>query len=610
MCGIAAFFGNSNENVIGAMTRSLAHRGPDGEGIFIEENVGLGHRRLAIIDVSAAANQPLYDHRNQYVIIFNGEIYNYQELKKELEPRYHFTTQSDTEVLLASYIVYGEACVQKLLGMFAFIIYDRVSKKMFGARDHVGIKPLYYTEVDGTYYFASEIKALFHTPYHKEPNDNIIFDYLHNGMYDHTNETFFKNIFKIPAGHTFTLTPENNRIAFTQYWKLEKKNSGITTREEAIQQITALVQNAIALQLRSDVPVGINISSGFDSSALLSHANALTDKKITAFSMVYRDSQFSEGKLIAQLLSLTQNPWITSTLEWYEVMERAKKMAITQDEPFGGVPTIAYDKLMETEKKYGVPVILEGQGVDEFGAGYPHHVSAYYKDLITKRKWKTLRAELQALYKKNGLAHTIATCYSLLLSSKGRHYDHTKNTREHVLTPYIKKFKSSFEQTLSGTSFLDEQLYNDITALKLPRVLRFNDHASMQHSIEVRVPFLDHRIIELFYSLPPELKIKKGQGKYTFRKSMIDMLPDFITTAKKKNIVSPQTEWFSKELKSQIYQEISSPQFALQPYIDQQKALTELNTFFAGNQKNSFFIWQWLNISWWYNHFFIKNTGQ
>jgi len=495
MCGIAAFFGNSDEETLSAMTRSLAHRGPDGEGILIENNVGLGHRRLAIIDVGTESNQPLYDYRKRYVIIFNGEIYNYKELRNELEGKYQFTTHSDTEVLLASYITYGEACVKKLIGMFAFIIYDRDTKKLFGARDHVGIKPLYYTEIEGTYFFASEIKALFHTPYYKEPNENIIFDYLHNGMYDHTNETFFRNIYKIPAGHTFTLTQENNRIAFSQYWKLEKKDANISTRQDAIQQITSLVQEAITLQLRSDVPVGINISSGFDSSALLAHVNMLAEKKLQTFSMIYRDSKFSEENLIAQLISQTQNPWVTSRLEWYEVMERGKKMVIDQDEPFGGIPTIAYDKLMETEKKYGVPVILEGQGVDESSAGYPHHVSAYYKDLITEKKWKTLRSEFVAHYKKNGLLETLGAIYTLLLPVQGRHYDHTKSTRENVLTPYIKKFTSLFEKKQVNLSFLDEQLYNDITALKLPRVLRFNDHAAMQHSIEIRVPFLDHRVI-------------------------------------------------------------------------------------------------------------------
>lgn len=605
MCGIAAYFGNGDESIITNMTRSLAHRGPNGEGIFVEKNVGLGHRRLSIIDVSDAGNQPFHDVHQRYVITFNGEIYNYKELREELKNQYSFQTQSDTEVLLAAYIVYGASCVEKLIGMFAFIIYDRTTGDVFGARDHVGIKPLYYTEIEGTYFFASEIKALFHTPYHKEPNNEIIFEYLHNGAYDHTNETFFKNIYKIPAGSTFSLTKENNRITTKKYWDLKKKDFGITTLEEATSAIKELTTHAISLQLRSDVPVGINLSSGFDSSALLSIINnTVPAERISAFSMVYRNSKFSEKDVIAQLIATTNNPWHTSQLEWHEVIKRGKEMAIAQDEPFGGVPTIAYDKLVEMERGMGVPVILEGQGVDEYCGGYPHHITAYYKDLVREKKWNTLKLEMSALYKKSGFVKTLQTLSHILRSRNGRHYDHTKNTREHVLTPFIKKFKTDFSAASPFLPALDTQLYRDITASKLPRVLRFNDHASMRYGIEVRVPFLDHRLIELFFSLPNELKIKKGQGKYAFRKAMHALLPPFVITTHKKSIASPQTEWFSNELQSVIYQEISSPAFAKQPYIDQTKALKELTKFFAGKQNNSFFIWQWLNISWWYNEHF------
>lgn len=605
MCGIAAFFGNSDEQTITHMTRSLAHRGPNGEGIFVEKNVGLGHRRLSIIDVSDAGNQPFFDVHQRYVITFNGEIYNYKELKEELKHRYPFQTQSDTEVLLAAYIVYGASCVEKFIGMFAFIIYDRTTGEIFGARDHVGIKPLYYTEIEGTYFFASEIKALFHTPYQKEPNNEIILEYLAHGNYDHTNETFFKNIFKIPAGTTFTLTNENNRIAINKYWDVTKKDLGITTIEEATSAITELTQQAISLQLRSDVPVGVNLSSGFDSSALLSIINATTPaERISAFSMVYRNSKFSEKENIEKLINITKNPWHTSQLEWHEVMARGKEMARAQDEPFGGVPTIAYDKLMEQERKRGVPVILEGQGVDEYCGGYPHHITAYYKDLVREKNWKALKAELGTTYKKGGISAIGKTLQTLFLTTNGRHYDHTKSTRETVLTPFIKKFPRDYSTESPFSSSLDSQLYFDITAKKLPRVLRFNDHAAMRFGIEVRVPFLDHRLIELFFSLPNNLKIKKGQGKFAFRKAMRDFLPPFVITTHKKSVASPQTEWFGGELQSQIYQEISSPQFAQQPYIDQAKALKELTKFFEGEQKNSFFIWQWLNISWWYTEHF------
>lgn len=607
MCGIAGFFGNDTEQTLVTMTRSLAHRGPNDEGFYIHNAVGLGHRRLSIIDTSSAGKQPITDPSGRYTIIFNGELYNYKELRPALESSYNFTSNSDTEVLLAAYKAEGSACVKKFIGMFAFVIYDKEQNTLFGARDHVGIKPLYYTIHNQTLYFASEIKALLTLPIQKIANNARIVDYLADGNYDHTNETFFAHIQKIPAGHTFTW--KQGVLTTEQFWNVADAVAKEQPRsfEETQEALLALAEDAVKLQLRSDVPIGINLSGGFDSGALLALANKQHGgAPITAFSMLYDDATYSEEKTIAITLEHQKNPWQTSTLHPDELFTRGHTMIADQDEPFGGVPTIAYQKLAEHQSHSPVKVLLEGQGADESCAGYGHHVTAYYRDILTTLDLSNMNTELHHLKKKLGSTPAALLKFWNLAGrpSSARHYDLTRHTRpEAIAQDYL---THNQQETIFIKPFdnnLQNALYQDLMYTKLPRVLRFNDHATMKYGLELRVPFLDHRLISFLMATPSNFKIKKGQGKYIFRKTMSQLLPRSNIGNTKRSVVSPQTEWFKTYAQKNITEILLSEKFLSRSWINPDVVRSELTTFFTKPAENSFFIWQWINLHWWFETF-------
>ena len=569
MCGIAGIIGDFTEHQLDDMLARQHHRGPDATGKYKDDDfAAFGHNRLAIIDLSTKANQPFVDNSNRYVIVFNGEVYNYIELKKELQNRYTFKTESDTEVLLAAYIVYGKSCLEKLNGMFAFAIWDNQEKKLFAARDRFGVKPFCYSIKDQTFYFSSEIKALHAAGISKIPSEKVWASYFAFGSYGMPNETFWEGIAQMPGGHF--LEYEDHNLIIKKWYCFEDevaKQPKNLTYNQAKKKYVGLLKDSIQLRFRSDVPVGFNISGGLDSSVLLAlvndykfHSEPIDKSPFTlnAYTFYTNNLDYDELPWVEKMITKTHNSLSKVLLQADEVPDFAKKMAFQQDEPYGGIPTLAYAKIFEQARKDKVLVLLDGQGMDEQWAGY---------DYYTQENDATIQGVQESPYKIN------------LLSAS---------------------FLAKAEKPIYPTPFDDEVLnkqYRDLFYTKIPRALRFNDRISMLYSTELREPFLDYRLVELAFSLPLDFKIKDGVTKYMLREIASEYLADDLVFAPKRALQTPQREWLAENLAEWVNQSFAAIEKTdLSGWFNKEEMQKELQLYLEGNTQSSFHIWQC--ISW------------
>ncbi|MCO6509293.1 MAG: asparagine synthase (glutamine-hydrolyzing) [Aridibacter famidurans] len=576
MCGIAGIFGRDWKAAdLAAMVEVQKHRGPDGEGVFIDDSgiAGLGHNRLSILDLSERGSQPMRSHDGRYLLILNGEIYNYLELRRELSSEFSFQSDSDTEVLLAAFEKWGSECLDRLIGMFAFVVWDTKEKMAFVARDRFGVKPVYYhVKADGTLLISSEIKALHSAGVAPEPDEGSWASYLAYGPYDHSERTFWKNVRSLPAGHFLEWRRERTSIV-RWYDIAEKVGSDLDRRPEGevAEEYFALLKHSVELRFRSDVPVGINLSGGLDSSTLLGlvHEVQGSDSDVKAFTFTTGDESYDELPWVEQMLSQTNHPLVEARLAPEEVPGLAESVQLFQDEPFGGLPTLAYAKLFETAKHHGVTVLLDGNGMDEQWAGYDYY-----------------RAETNG--KRPGLVQGTSE----------------SPVRPDCLVPEFRalaeplEFPAVFPDTLRNTQ------YRDAVRTKIPRAMRFNDRISMRASRELREPFLDHRLFELALRQPPERKISGGTGKKMLRDIVSDFIPSGVSEAPKRPMQTPQREWLRGPLREWASEKIEAGMNGpLGRFFDKPAVYAERDNFFRGASDNSFYIWQWIGTS------FRLNTG-
>ena len=561
MCGITGIIGTYKEIQLDAMLKSQHHRGPDSTGKYFDAGfAALGHNRLAIIDLSSQSNQPFLDNSGRYIIVFNGEIYNYIELKAELRGQYDFQTESDTEVLLAAFMVYGKSCLEKLNGMFAFAIWDNQEKKLFAARDRFGVKPFYFSLFNNSFYFSSEIKALHAAGISKIPNDKVWASYFAYGSYGMPNETFWEGIAQLPGGHF--LEYENHNLILQKWYCFEEevaKQPKNLTFEQAKEHYVALLKDSIKLRFRADVPVGFNISGGLDSSVLLALVNLQEDNsQINAYTFYTNNSDYDELPWVEQMIAKTHNPLTKVLLQADAVPALAEKIGLQQDEPFGGIPTLAYAKIFEQARKDKVLVLLDGQGMDEQWAGY---------DYYTQQNEATIQGVLDSPYKTNMLSH-----------------------------PFLVKAEKPVYPSPFDDAILNKQ-YRDLFYTKIPRALRFNDRISMAFSTELREPFLDYRLVELAFSLPLDFKIRKEQTKWMLREIASEYLADDLVFAPKRALQTPQREWLATDLNEwvkQCFVEIEKSPFSR--WFNEDELQKELSLYFEGNIQSSFHIWQCISL--------------
>ena len=560
MCGIVGIIGQkATKNSISQMLEAQKHRGPDFMDFYCEENkIALGHNRLSIIDLSSDANQPFISDCGNYVMVFNGEIYNYIELKNELQSKYHFRTQSDTEVLLNAYKEWGESCLEKFNGMFSFTIWNKKEQLLFAARDRFGVKPFYYFIGNDTFSFASEINSIHATGIDRKPNENVWLNFFSEGSYGLPNETFWQNIHQLSGGHFLTF--KNNSLQIKKWYFFEdrvlKLQSQFQENEE--EYITNLLLKAINLRFRADVPVGFNLSGGLDSSTLL----ALIDQQdidktaVEAFTFITNDEHYDELIWVKSMLENRPFHLNVCPLDANEIPELSLKIAQHQSEPYGGIPTIAYSKIFKAARQKGVKVLLDGQGSDEAWAGY---------DYYTNNSQNIIQGVTKSPFRINVL-----------------NADFTKN---YTKTVYPKPFDDDL---------LNLQ-YRDLFYTKIPRALRFNDRVSMLHGTELREPFLDYELVEYVFSRPKDFKLKNGVQKWMLRKIAEKFLQKDLVLAPKRPLQTPQREWLSHDLKDWVTAEVEL--LYQNDWFDKSALQSELDLFFNGDNQSSFHIWQWINAA-------------
>jgi len=569
VCGISGLAGRRwRREQLAAMVAAIAHRGPDGSGIYVdpEGRCGLGHNRLSIIDLSDAGTQPMADASGTRWLSFNGEIYNFVELRAQF-PDYPFHSGTDSEVILAAYDKWGEACVERFIGMFAFAIWDEATGELFCARDRLGIKPFNYATIDGAFAFASEIKALIAAGLEPRPDWHAWGDYLRYGIYDHGERTFFAGVSALPPGHT--LTWRDGAATVRRYWDVSAQPRLDLSDDEAADALDELLRDAIRLRLRSDVPLGVNLSGGLDSTTLFAYVDASDEvgDELNCFTAGFDDPQYDEAPFAAGVPRRKRWTQHVERLDPETAWRMIDPLMRHEEAPFGGIATLAYFNLHRRIREENVTVVLEGQGVDEMFAGY-----AYYREP----------------------------------ERAGAYQDGSSFLRPATLAPGLRDGPEPGPFPAPFASALDNRLYRDIRHTKLPRVLRMNDRLSMAYGRELRPPFLDHRIVEFAFRLDENKKLRSDQGKFLFRHLLERKAPGGLAATPKRAVVTPQREWIRGPLREPIQDVIASAAFREAGVFDQAEVQREFDAYCAGEGDNAFFIWQWLNFDSWRRAFGVS----
>lgn len=537
------------------MTAAIAHRGPDGEGVWINRSgqAGLAHRRLSIIDLSPAGAQPMH-YLDRYTIIHNGELYNYLELRGMLQSKgYSFSSRTDTEVILAAFDHFGAGCVQHFDGMFAFAIWDEMTQKLFLARDRFGEKPLFFCRDNDEFLFASELKALWAAGIKKESNQRMIFNFLTIGYTQNPGngfETFFRDISKLPARSFLFYHPATGSLEVSAYWDIEVEQNRIIKEESAVDTFSQLLHASVNRRLRSDVRVGTSLSGGLDSSSvvacILRQPNAPSD--LPTFSAVFPGFEKDESghiQTLTQHFSLQNHPTTPTAAGLIRDFER---LVHHQEEPFLSSSIYAQFNVFGLAASHGVKVLLDGQGADELLAGYHKYYNWYWQELYRTDK-KAFALELEAAREsgissrwtwKNRLAAQLPVYAGLFLKKKRMAQQRRSGdlSREFIREFGISYYDIPHIDKLSGI------LYYNTFMNGMEELLRYADRNSMAHGVEVRLPFLDHTLVEFVFSLPSHYKIREGWTKWLLRRSMEDILPAGITYRRDKTgFEPPQQIW-------------------------------------------------------------------
>lgn len=570
MCGIVGITGRGwSEPQLSSMLQQLAHRGPDARGTYEDPDglAALGHARLSVIDLTDAGRQPMACADGRYWIAFNGEIYNYLELRAELS-RYTFRTRTDTEVILAAYERWGEACLRRFIGMFALLIWDARDKRLLAARDRFGVKPLYYAHrPDGGLVLASEIKAARAGGLRLEPDQETWASYLAEGVSDSTERTFWCPVKQVPPGHQLVWQSGHTRVT-CWYDLAERVGQELDERPwpVALDEYRWLLQDSIRLRFRSDVPVGINLSGGLDSSTLLGLVQLVqgSESDVKAFTFVTGDPRYDELPWVRQMLERTWHPHVVCELRADEVPRLAVEIQGCQEEPFGGIPTIAYSRIFQRARSEGVIVLLDGQGMDEQWAGYDYYDSV-----------------------GDGGARPVP----VVQGSTGR------ALRPECLVPEFRELASPVTAAGDFTDRVRQLQYRDLCHTKIPRALRYNDRVSMMHSVELREPFLDHRLVELALRQPADRKLRDGTRKWMLRQIAARLLPEGVVEAPKRPVQTPQREWLRGPLREWAEGLIEAALAGVaESWLDAREVRDSWREYVAGRSDNSFYVWQWISL--------------
>lgn len=554
MCGIAGYFNSDNSDLesLKMMTGCLAHRGPDADGFFTDAMVGLGHRRLSIIDLSAAANQPMFSHDNRYVIIFNGEVFNFKEVAKK--NNIQCRTHSDTEVLIESFAKLGTDAIQDWNGMFAIAIYDKREEKLFLIRDRIGVKPLYYYQAGTTILFASEIKAIQSLPLLKNKltlNKEAVRMFLNTGFIP-APHSIYNEIHKLPNGCYAEITKQ--KITINQYWKAEEKVYPVTIKNEneAKKELHRLIKSSVAYRMIADVPYGTFLSGGIDSSLVTAVAQSISKVPVKTFSIGFNESKYNESAYARQVSKHLGTDHYEFIVTENDALDLVEKMMDAYDEPLADgscIPTMLVSKLARQH----VTMALSGDGGDELFMGYGSYLWA-----------RRLQQPMLKFFRK-----PIAKAFSFAGNKFKRtqhlfRYKSEKDFKRNTFSQEIGFFADDELDRLMSIGMIEFDSYpvssRKITVAEAQSIFDLNyylkddlltkvDIASMQYSLEVRTPYLDYRIVEFALNLDESLKIKNDVPKYLLKQILYDYVPKEIFDRPKWGFSIPLSKWLKTDLK-------------------------------------------------------------
>ena len=551
MCGIAGWrsTGRPERSTLQKMSKCISHRGPDSDGIFVDGHIGLAFRRLAIIDLSPAGNQPMTSSTGKSTIIFNGEIYNFQELRK-LVPEYKFKSGTDTETIMALYEKFGEACVTKLRGMFAFALWDHEKKSLFIARDRLGKKPVLYFYDGEDLLFASEIKALLAHPKleNRTVDQEAVQLYLRFG-YVPGPLSIYKEVKKLQPGHTLTLT-KDGVLKIKEYWDLDFNTKTTLGYDAARFQVRKLIEESVRLRLMSDVPLGAFLSGGIDSSTVVAFMARASETPIKTFSVGFGEAKYNEleyAKLVAEKYQ-TDHQEIMLTPDFIKDMPQIMSFF---DEPFADASAIPTYYIARETRKH-VTVALNGDGGDEAFAGYARYVHGMRFGNVR------LPPLAQQSIPRTGFMRKLEL---LGMNNQRRYYSLHNAFEQHQIASPIEPFGQYYQKP---KQLLDKWTYTDIKSYLPDDLLVKVDIATMANSLEGRSPLLDHRLVEFAASLPPQWKLKGGNTKIIFKDAVKDLLPKEILTKPKQGFAVPINEWMKGELGSYTQETIAKSKLVQQ----------------------------------------------
>ncbi|MEM2045698.1 MAG: asparagine synthase (glutamine-hydrolyzing) [Candidatus Caldarchaeum sp.] len=615
MCGIVGYVGKTpalGEDTFIQIRDLLAHRGPDNAGFWQSPDGGvkLGNRRLAILDLSPAGHQPMVDEANSLVIVHNGEIYNYVELRLELQKSGHcFRSHSDTEVLLAAYKQWGSDCLRHLNGMFAFAIWDERRQELFAARDRFGEKPFYYHYDPGRAFliFASEIKAILASGLiSPKPNYKTIYRYLAHHEIDVGTETVFKGISALPPAHALSYSRAQGKLKIWRYWDLDPEAEIRLPNDTAYaERFLELLADAVRIRLRSDVPVGSSLSGGLDSSTIVCLiAKELKGGIQKTFSARFDDPHYDEGKHIQKVLEWANVEGHMVYPDPARLPEEIEKLTWHQEQPFFSTSIYAQWNVMRLAKEQGVTVLLDGQGGDETLGGYHFYFGSYFRDLFLRLRWMTLMKSLYSYARKHGSASLPVIAFTFL--PKRLQHPLRRLVRPLAIAPELAQAGvEDVEHPLllhahNFKSALQEALYETLTRTMLPALLRYADRNSMAFSREVRLPFLDHRLVEFLFSIPVDQKIRQTTTKFILRNAISGVVPEEIRQRKDKlGFAPPEALWMKGPLRAWIDEILRSPRFRQRGWLDPKAVDRVWEEFLNGRDTWHSLIWRWVSLEIW-----------
>lgn len=604
MCGISGLLRKNNNGVqkdlLQQMNELISHRGPDADGFYYWNNVGLAHRRLSILDLSGEGNQPML-FGERYTIVYNGEIYNYLEIKEELiSLGYTFKSTSDTEVILASYDYWGDKCLERFNGMWSFAILDKSKNELFCSRDRFGIKPFYYTDNGEYFAFSSEIKQLLPLQISITADRSMLIEYLLTNIDNHSERTYFEGVFTLLPGNLMRISLIDFKIQIEQYYNLYDRVKPSHNRLiDDTASLKAILKSSVSLRLRSDVTVGTCLSGGLDSSAISAIASKeyvdKTGRKFTAIHARSSERETDESVYANEVASYYDMDMHIVTPKTDDFVQLVDEVVYTQEEPFGSPSMFMGYHVFQKARELGCKVMLNGQGGDEVLLGYERYYSSYLYSLSFYKRIKELI--LQA--NNSGLSYKEAILYYFYFSSF--RIRKAKLIRDSLIKRELLDAYSFVTLKKSVDSFKDiyELQKLEVSTIQLPHLLRYEDRNSMRHSIETRLPFLDYRMVEASISMKPEYKIRDGWTKFILRKALKGILPEPVIWRKNKlGFNAPEKTWLIHH-EAKMKEEISQSKL-LKEIVDIDKLL---NIFSNLSLKNK---WKYYNIAVWERVYKVK----